>query len=176
MFCEQCGSFIQDGESFCSNCGAAVNQAASFSEPAPAPGPESVQAAPIQPIVAQPYTQSAQPVQPVYQQPLYQQAQPVQPVYQQPAYQQSVVITPFQAPKRNTFATLGMIFGIVTAATYWTTIFNMIPGILAIIFSIVGLTKKDCGGKGKCVAGFITAGVGILLGILTLVVYIYKDQ
>ena len=163
MFCEQCGSFIQDGESFCSNCGAAVNQTASFSEPtpAPAPGPDAFQATPIQPIVAQPYTQSAQ---------------PVQPVYQQPAYQQSVVITPFQQPKRNTFANLGMIFGIVTAATYWTTIFNMIPGILAIIFSIVGLTKKDCGGKGKCIAGFITAGVGIVMGILVLVAYIYNDK
>lgn len=173
MFCEQCGSFIQDGESFCSNCGAAVNQSTSFSEPAPAPapGPDAFQAAPIQPIVAQPYTQSAQPVQPVYQQPVYQ-----QPAYQQPAYQQSVVITPFQQPKRNTFANLGMIFGIVTAATYWTTIFNMIPGILAIIFSIVGLTKKDCGGKGKCIAGFITAGVGIVMGILVLVAYIYNDK
>ncbi len=145
-------------------------------DPQPAQAQPAVQA-PVQP--AQPYQQTtaypyqAQPqqAQPVYQQPVYQ-----QPAYQQPAYQQSVVITPFQQPKRNTFATLGMIFGIVTAATYWTTIFNMIPGILAIIFSIVGLTKKDCGGKGKCIAGFITAGVGIVMGILVLVAYIYEDQ
>jgi hypothetical protein len=169
MYCENCGSFIQDGEAFCSNCGSAV-KAAPVGEPAPAPGPESVQPAPIEPIVAQPYTQ-AQPVQPVYQQPVYQ-----QPAYQQPAYQQPVMITPFEQPKRNTFATLGMIFGIVTAATYWTSIFNMIPGICAIIFSIIGLTKKDCGGKGKCVAGFITAGVGIVLGILVLVAAIYSDN
>ena len=175
MYCEQCGSFINDGESFCSNCGAAVNMAGSVpvSEPAPAPAPapgpaEYAQPA-IEPIVAQPYTQYVQPVQPVYQ-------QPVQPVYQQPAYQQPVMITPFPTPKRNVFATVGMILGIVTAATYWTAIFNMLPGIAAIILCIIGITKKDCGGKGKCIAGFITAGIGILLGIIAFIGYLNNNS
>ena len=65
-----------------------------------------------------------------------------------------------------------MVLGIVTCAIYWTSVFNMIPGIMAIIFSIIGINKKDCGGKGKCIAGFITAGAGMLLGIIALITYI----
>lgn len=171
MYCEQCGSFIQDGEAFCTNCGAPAPAAktAAAPGPEPAPGPvvqPIVQAQPVQPVCQQP---AAQPVQPVYQ-------QPVQPIYQTPAYQQGVVITPFAQPKRNTMATVGMVLGIVTAATYWTTIFNMIPGILGIIFSIIGLTRKDCGGKGKAIAGIITSCAGILLGILVLAYYIASDK
>ncbi|MBR4915425.1 MAG: hypothetical protein IKZ42_09120 [Clostridiales bacterium] len=168
MFCEQCGSFLQDGESFCTNCGAPAPAAKAAPAPAPAPAPGPV----VQPIVQTP----AQPVQPVYQQTSYQQSQPVQPIYQQPVYQQpayqAVVITPFERPKPNGFATAGMVLGIVTCALYWTSVFNMIPGIMAIVFSIAGITKKDCGGKGKCIAGFITAGVGMLLGIIALISYI----
>lgn len=166
MFCEQCGSHIQDGEAFCTNCGAHAPAAQAAPAPAPAPGPV------VQPIIQTP----AQPVEPVYQQPVYQQSLPVQPIYQQPVYQQpayqAVVITPFERPKPNGFATAGMVLGIVTCALYWTSVFNMIPGIMAIVFSIAGITKKDCGGKGKCIAGFITAGVGMLLGIIALIAYI----
>ena len=53
MFCESCGSFIPDGQSFCSNCGAAapqpVQQApAEEPAPAPAPAPQPQEAAPQQ--------------------------------------------------------------------------------------------------------------------------------
>ena len=65
-----------------------------------------------------------------------------------------------------------MVLGIVTCVTYWTSVINMIPGIMAIIFSIIGINKKDCGGRGKCIAGFITAGIGMLLGIVALIAYI----
>lgn len=170
MFCEQCGSFIQDGEVFCTNCGAKATPADIAVQPAPAPAPGPV----VQPIIQTP----AQPVQPVYQQPVYQQptyqqpanTQPIQPVYQQPAYiAQPVVITPFEKKSGNSMATVGMIFGIITVATYWLTILNLGPGIIAIIFSIIGLTKKNASGKGRAIAGLITAGVGIALGILVLV-------
>ena len=180
MFCEQCGSFIQDGEVFCTNCGAKATPADIAVQPAPAPAPGPV----VQPIIqtpAQPVQtdyQQPQPVQPVYQQPVYQQPvyqqpaypQPILPVYQQPAYMtQPVVITPFEKKSGNSMATVGMIFGIITVATYWLTILNLGPGIIAIIFSILGLTKKNASGKGRAIAGLITAGVGILLGILVLV-------
>ena len=168
MFCEQCGSLLQNGETFCTNCGAPVS--AANAAPSPAPGPAPAPGPVVQPIIQ---TQ-AQPVQPVYQQ-----SQPVQPIYQQPVYQQpayqAVVITPFDRPKPNGFATAGMVLGIVTCALYWTSVFNMIPGIMAIIFSIVGITKKDCGGRGKCIAGFITAGIGMALGIIALIAYINND-
>ena len=174
MYCEQCGSFIQDGEAFCTNCGAAAP--AAQPAPAPAPGPEPAPGPVVQPIIQ---AQPAQPVQPVAQpvQPVYQQAQPVQPIYQTPAYQQQgVIITPFEGPKKNTVATVGMIFGIITAALYWTTIFNIIPGTVGIICSCIGLAKKNIGGKGKSIAGLITSIVGILLGILVLAIALMKED
>ena len=39
MFCESCGSFIPDGQSFCSNCGTPVTNQAPAQEAAPAPAP-----------------------------------------------------------------------------------------------------------------------------------------
>lgn len=176
MYCEQCGSFIQDGEAFCSNCGAPAPAA----KPAAAPGPEPAPGPVVQPIIqtqAQPvqpvYQQAAQPVQPVYQQA----AQPVQPIYQTPAYQQpGVVITPFERPQKNTVATVGMVFGIVTCALYWTTIFNIIPGTVGIICSCIGLAKKNATGKGKSIAGLITSIVGILLGIGVLALALMTED
>ena len=156
MFCEQCGSFIPDGEAYCSNCGASAP--AAKAAPAPAPGPV------VQPIIQ---TQ-AQPVQPAYQQPVYQQPQPVQPIYQQPAYQQAVVITPFERPKSNAVAVVGLVFGIITCVTSWLTIFNIFFGMPGLICSIIGLARKNCGGKGAAVAGLITSIVGISLGIIIL--------
>ena len=47
MYCESCGNFIPDGQSFCSNCGAPVSAPAAQSAPAPAPAP--VAAAPVTP-------------------------------------------------------------------------------------------------------------------------------
>ena len=63
MYCESCGTFIPDGQSFCSNCGAPVAQPAAQpavqqqAAPAPAPGPA---AAPIAaaPIAAAPAPQA----------------------------------------------------------------------------------------------------------------------
>jgi len=188
MYCESCGSFIPDGQSFCSNCGTpvakpeqpVVQQAA----PAPAPGPAPVPApvpAPIaaapvaaaapapapQPVPVQPVYQQPQPVQPVYQQPVYQQPQVVQPVYQQPVYQQPVYqqIAAKPAKPGNSAATAALVFGILTLVFSWLPIFNVattgIMGLLGLIFSIVGLAKKGAGGKAKAVVGLVLTILGI---------------
>lgn len=52
MYCNSCGSMINEGQSFCPNCGAPVNK-------------------PVQPA-PQPAVQQYQPAQPVYQQPVQQ--------------------------------------------------------------------------------------------------------
>ena len=152
MYCESCGSFIQDGESFCSNCGAR----------APQPIAQPVQ--PVQPVYQQPvYQQSTpQPGQPVYQQPVYQ--QPVQPIYQQPAYQQVVVTQlPDNRSRINGAATAGLVFGIITACLCWLPVVNLIPAVFGLIFSIVGLSKRNAGGKGRAIAGLIMSGIGMLI-------------
>lgn len=175
MYCESCGSFIPDGQSFCSNCGTPAAQPAVQQQaaPAPAPGPAPVAAAPA-PQPVQPVYQQPQPVQPVYQQPVYQQPQAVQPVYQQPVYQQPVyqqVASAKPAKLGNGAATAGLVFGILTLVFFWIPLFNIfttaIFGLLGLIFSIVGLAKKNAGGKGKAIAGLILT----LLGVIATVGY-----
>jgi len=177
MYCESCGSFIPDGQSFCSNCGTpaakpeqpVVQQAA----PAPAPGPAPIAAAPVaaaapapQPVPVQPVYQQPQPVQPVYQQPVYQQPQAVQPVYQ-PVYQQPVYQQIAAKPTKpgNSAATAALVFGILTLVFSWLPFFNIattgIMGLLGLIFAIVGLAKKGAGGKAKAVVGLVLTILGI---------------
>ena len=171
MYCESCGSFINDGESFCSNCGARTPQAARpvvqpitqpsqvpvyTSQPSPAPMPIN------QPVYPQ-QTQTVYPQNalPVYTPPQYQQ---VHPIYQQPAYQQVVVTQLSDTRKRvNGAATAGLVFGIITACICWIPLVNLLPAIFGLIFSIVGLSKKNAGGKGRAIAGIIMSGVGMLI-------------
>lgn len=168
MFCESCGSFIPDGQSFCSNCGAPASQPAAqpVSQPVAAAQPVQPVAQPVQPIAAQPVQPVAQPVQPVYQQPVYQ-----QPVYAQPVYQQQPAAP---VKKGNGAATAGLVFGILTLCFCWIPAFNIfttaIFGLLGLIFSIVGIVKKNAGGKGKGIAGLIMT----LLGTIgTIIFYIF---
>lgn len=169
MYCESCGNFVPDGQAFCANCGA----------PQPKTSAPVTQAAPAaaQPVVQQ-VTQPVQQAQPVYQQPVYQQpvVQPVvQPVYQQPVYttpaptvivQQPAVAAQPQAkpePKRgNGPATAGLTFGILTFIFSFTSYFVSLFALLGLIFSIVGLCKKNAPGKGKAVAGLILTVLGVI--------------
>ena len=182
MFCESCGTFIPDGQSFCTNCGAPVASpapvaaaapvAAPVAEPAPAPAaaPAPAPAPAAQPF-AQPVATPVQPAQPLYQTPA---PQPVQPVYQQPVYQpvyqpiaQQVQVQP--AKPGNGAATAGLVFGILTLVFCWTSYFCGIFALLGLIFSIVGICKKNASGKGKAIAGLIMTIVGgIIAAFLTL--------
>lgn len=175
MYCESCGSFINDGEAFCSNCGSPAPRNSAPATPAPAPAPQAT----VQPIM-QPAPQPAaqpvpQPIQPAYQQPAYQAPtyqQPVQmaqPIYQ-PVYQQPVIITPIDNRTRiNGAATAGLIFGIINLCTSWIPLLNGIPAILGLIFSIAGVSKKNAGGKGRAIAGLIMSSVGLFICILIII-------
>jgi len=72
-----------------------------------------------------------------------------------------------EAPKpRNGFALTGLILGI---ASVLLSSIGIIP-ILAIVFSGIGLAKvKDRSGKGK-----VQAWIGLILGILYTLVYMYQ--
>lgn len=191
MFCESCGSFIPNGQSFCSNCGAAAPKVASQAQqpapapaaapapvaaPAPAPAPVSSAApaptaAPYMPPVAQPVAQSVyqQPsYQPAYQQPIYQQpvyAQPVaQSVYNVQPIAQRQVTRQVPALRPNGLATAGLILGIFGFILSWLPYLGAFLALLALIFSICGLAKKRAGGKGRAVAGLILAILGLLIG------------
>lgn len=149
MFCESCGALIPDGQSFCSNCGAAAPvqaqapvTAAPAAAPAPAPAPQP----------------AAQPVQPVQQY-----AQPVQQV--QPVYVQPVVAVPAQPRKSSGMAIAGLIMGIFTLIFCWVPVVSWILGLLGLIFSIIGIAKKNGGAKGAAITGLVLTILGAILGI-----------
>ena len=159
MFCESCGALIPDGQSFCSNCGApAPAQAAPVqAAPQPAPAPQPM-AQPVQPV--QQYAQPApQPVQPVQQY-----AQPVQQA--QPVYVQPVVAIPAQPRKSSGMAIAGLIMGIFALVLCWFPVVNWILGLLGLIFSIIGIAKKNGGAKGAAIAGLILTILGAILSIV----------
>lgn len=161
MFCESCGASIPDGQAFCSNCGAAAPaQAAPVQaapvQPAPAPAPQPM-AQPVQPV--QQYVQPApQPVQPVQQY-----AQPVQQA--QPVYVQPVVAVPAQPRKSSGMAIAGLIMGIFTLIFCWVPVVSWILGLLGLIFSIIGIAKKNGGAKGAAIAGLVLTILGAIIGI-----------
>ena len=152
MYCESCGNFIPDGQAFCSNCGARVASPAP-SAPVQSAAPVAMPVAPVAPAPAavQPI-QTAAP-QPVYQQPVYQQT--IQPVYQQPVYQPVAAVKPIPAKRGNGAAVAGLVFGILTVVTCWIPFIFYVFGLLGLIFSIVGVAKRNARGKGMAIAGLI---------------------
>ena len=104
----------------------------------------------------------------MYQAPTYQQPVAVaQPVYAQPVYTQPVVLAQAAPAKRgNGMATAGLVFGILTF------VFCFLPGLcfgfalLGLIFSIIGLVKRNAPGKGKAIAGLILTVLGFIGGII----------
>ena len=159
MFCESCGALIPDGQAFCSNCGAAAPV-----QPAPQAAPQPVQ--PVQQYAEpapQPVQQYAQPApQPV--QPVQQYAQPVQQA--QPVYVQPVVAIPAQPRKSSGMAIAGLIMGIFAIVLCWFPGVNWILGLLGLIFSIIGIAKKNGGAKGAAIAGLILTILGVVLSVV----------
>ena len=167
MFCQNCGTFLENGTKFCPNCGAPVAAPEIVREPV-------VPQETIAPQVEEPIVMAREPVYqepaaPVYQQPeapVYQ--QPEAPVYRQPeapVYQQPVVQS---NPAADIYSTPILIFGILSVS------FACIPYInfLGIIFAAIakGKVKQFLaeGGvlAGKAKVGSILATVGLILGII----------
>lgn len=180
MFCQNCGTFLENGTKFCPNCGAPVAAPEIVREPVVpqetiAPQVEEptvmvrepVYQEPAAPVYQQPeapvYRQPEAPVYqqpeaPAYQQPVYE--QPQAPVYQQPVVQSN--------PAADVYSTPILIFGILSVS------FACIPYInfLGIIFAAIakGKVKQFLaeGGvlAGKAKVGNILATVGLILGII----------
>ena len=95
------------------------------------------------------------------------------PPAQQPYYPPQAYGVPPQA-QGNGMAVAGMVLGIISLVFFWGHIFCWIPGILAIIFSALGLKKSKVVGKGRgmAMAGLITSIIGIVLSIVFLIILI----
>ena len=62
-------------------------------------------------------------------------------------------------------ATIGLILGIISMIECWRPYVGFILAALGLVFSIIGVVKKNAGGKGMAIAGIILAVISILTGI-----------
>lgn len=153
MFCQNCGTQLENGTRYCPNCGV----------PVAAPEPPAYEDR----TVAASGSFYQQPEQPMYE-------QPEQPVYQQPeqpAYQEPVVTS---NPEANALSTPILIFGILGIAFGCSFYLSF----LGIIFSGIAKGKVKqflaAGGvlSGKAKVGNILAKVGMILGIVLTVFFV----
>ena len=160
MFCQNCGTLLEEGVKFCPNCGAQV-----IAPMAAEPVDETAAEAAEEPVRAAEEPVYAQPQAPVY-------AQPQAPVYAQP--QAPVYETPVVQPKQpdSPLSKSILVFGILGVAFACTFYFSF----LGIIFSAIakGKVKKYIAEgymlSGKSKVGSILATVGLILGIVLTVI------
>jgi hypothetical protein len=94
---------------------------------------------------------------------------PFQPIYA-PGQNGPVFVRGSQGEGRQGFAIAGFVLGIVSIISVCLFYLTVIPGLLAIIFSALGIKSSQ---KGLAIAGLILGVTGILFGIgMTLLVII----
>jgi hypothetical protein len=130
-------------------------------QPMPQPGAQpqpqqpSMQPPPYQPYAGGPYQQY-----PTY---------PGQPYYPPPAYSQ------YPPPRTgNGRAITALVLGIASVVFFWTSIIDVIPVVLAIVFGSIGVNdaKRGASGRNMAVTGIVLGVIGALLAItFTVVVY-----
>jgi len=203
MFCTNCGTQFEDGNSFCPNCGTKVESVAQPVETAPvaaapveaapvAAAPDedapvaaaAVAAAPVEatpveaaPVAAAPVEPAPAPAPAPAPQPQAVPVQPVQPVT--PVYAQPTPVAPMgmsMGANNPELAKSILVMGIVAVATACTVWF----GFLGIIFGIIGLNKakkftEECGQLfGKAKVGKYLSLGGLIGGsVVTAYVAIY---
>ena len=147
MYCQNCGTQIDDSVKFCPNCGT------------PVAVQEAVQEE--QTVIAQNYEQPAyqQPAAPVYQ-------QPAEPVYQQPTVESN--------PEANALSTPILIFGILGIAFGCSFYLSFLGIIFSAIAKGKVKAFLAAGGvlSGKAKVGNILAKVGLILGIVLTVFFV----
>lgn len=176
MYCEKCGSQIENGLNFCPECGAPVakvNSAASVAPAAAAAVTETVAstAVPTE-TVAPSYTEPTPAAQTSYQQPAntaYQQPNYQQPSYQQPTYQQASYQANYSTPMSEgeagrSPAKSALILGIIGLVLDFTTYFS----IVGLILGIIGLVKASASKKAGFKGGLRGAGFGLSLAAVIL--------
>ena len=102
MFCTNCGSQFEEGNSFCPNCGTKIESIAQPMEsPAPVAAPVEAAAVAAAPIAAEPVTATPVEAAPVAATPI--EAEPVQaaPVYAEPVYATPYEAAPAPAPAQQ---------------------------------------------------------------------------
>lgn len=170
--CPSCGKQCDDSSAFCGFCGFPLKDVPSDSNSTSYSNDETSQPnnnQPQQPI--QPTVQ--QPIQPPVQQPIYQNNQPNagynnnQQYNQQYNYQPNNQQNPgFNQPplKTDGYSLASMILGIVGLVFVCCEGLGFIPGIVAIIFGVVG--KNRCTQANGNLKGLTYSKAGLIMGII----------
>ncbi len=140
MFCQNCGSQIEDGTKFCENCGAPVEAASAPAEEAPV-----VEAEPVveQPTYTAPETDYSQ-------------------SYDATDYTQADY--PPTGGKKG-FAIASMICGIVALLCCCSGFGDFALAIAAVVLGIITLVK-GFDGRDMALTGVITGAVGLILALI----------
>ena len=146
MYCESCGSFIQDGDAFCSACGA----------PAPI-----IKAAAVPPQAATPVPAAAS-VPPANGQPVDQDG------YTYSTMEVGPDLAEYKVPqKASTLSAVSLGFGMVAVMMCWYPGVNFVMATPTLIMAIIVLAKK-MNGKGYAIASVVCASISIFVGIIEL--------
>lgn len=76
---------------------------------------------------------------------------------------------------RNGLGVAALVLGIVALALCWTVVGGVVLGILGVVFGAVGVRRAARGeatDRGMALAGLITGGVGLVVGVVLLVVIV----
>lgn len=189
MICQKCGLEIPEESRNCPYCGAPVAEPPQNSQlqyqPLQYEQPQHQQAQYQQPQnqqvqYGQPQNQQPQYGQPQnrqaqYQPPQYQPPQYQPPQYQQPPYGQQYYAQPVygarpEAPG-NGLCIAGMVCGILSLLFLCSSFLSLVPAILGIVLSAVGLSKaKKAGVKnGMAIAGLVTSSLALVIDIALIV-------
>jgi GYF domain 2/Domain of unknown function (DUF4190) len=80
-----------------------------------------------------------------------------------------------QKPRTNSLSVAGLILGLLSVLTFWCC-FNLVLALMGLVFSGTGLSqiKKSGGqetGRGLAIAGIILSALGLVMGLITLLVF-----
>ena len=98
---------------------------------------------------------------------------PSEPPEPSPAAPPPMPVMPPQAPPTNGLAIASLVCGILAVLLFFTIVFPIILGILAVIFGAIGIGNANKGGgnKGLAIAGLVCGIVGIVAMIVFVTVF-----
>lgn len=177
MICSNCGQEILDGSKFCNNCGAKIEEVENTVEEYTEPAPEAVTDS-SEPEAASPIDEQMNAAEEAYEQA----ASDLSDTADQAMGSEGSTSGLYESTETYTdysdgidedgggnigFAIASLVCGCLSILCCWGVCISWIFSIAAIVLGIIAITKKY-DGKGFAIAGIITGGVGIVLGIIAL--------
>ncbi len=173
IYCTQCGNENDDAAKFCRNCGAKLEQAVPQAEETvqeeTAPAYEKITDAEEEKPAQVPYQGS---FQNSYESNSYSGSDT-----ESNRYYDTQTTSPYYSANQTEekqgggnigFAIASLVCGILSMLCCCLTLFSVVLGVAAIVLGIIAICFKY-DGKGMAIAGIITGGLGLVIGVIALV-------